>query len=75
MSGKCKGQYGKIIGVRRDINSVLISGLNLVKRHLQPAPNASEEERRRGNIVQIENPIHISNVALIDPSTKYALNF
>ena len=46
---------------------VVITGLNMVKKHIKP--NQAEPE---GKITEKEAPIHVSNVALVDPKTKKA---
>ncbi len=46
-------------------NKVIVEGVNVVKKHSKP--NA---ENPQGGIVEMEKPIHVSNVQLQDPSTK-----
>ena len=63
VAGSNKGKEGtieKVIGER-----VIISGVNLRKKHLKPNSNNGT-----GEIVEIEAPIHSSNVMLLDPKTK-----
>jgi ribosomal protein L24 len=55
--------------VRRDCNQVVIAGVNIVKKKMPPAPNASEEEKRGGNILHIESGVHVSNVSHLHPTT------
>ncbi|KAJ1679560.1 hypothetical protein EV182_001800 [Spiromyces aspiralis] len=62
MAGKDKGQKGRVVKVLRDNNSVLVSGLNLVYKHV-PVSSATPSGK-----VQKEMPLHISNVALVDPT-------
>jgi large subunit ribosomal protein L24 len=45
---------------------VLVEGVNLVKRHTRPNP----QKNIKGGIMEREQPIHISNVMLVDPETK-----
>ena len=61
--GKGKGKEGKITKILE--NKVIVEGVNIVKKHLKPKNNNGT-----GEIVDRENPIHISNVMLIDPKTK-----
>ena len=64
ISGKDKGKTGKIIRVERDRQRVYVEGVNIVKRHQRPTqlnPNA------QAGVIEREGPIHISNVALLDP--------
>ena len=65
ISGKSKGKEGTITKVLRSENKVVVEGVNIVKKHLKPKNNNGT-----GEIVERENPIHVSNVMLIDPKTK-----
>ncbi len=58
-----KGQKGKVIKVIPQKNRVVIEGVNIVKKHLKEIPNV-----REGGIVEIEAPVHISNVMLVCPN-------
>lgn len=62
-AGKNKGQKGEIVKV--DGDKVVVSNVNIVKRHTKPNPQANNP----GGIVEREAPIHISNVMLLDPAT------
>ena len=62
IAGKDKGKEGKIIGKKND--RVLVEGINMVKKHVKPNGQTA------GSIVEMEAPIHASNVMIIDPSTK-----
>ena len=62
IAGKSKGQTGAIYRAMPASNSVLIDGLNLVKRHRR-ATSAG----KGGQIVEKPMPIHASNVMLVDP--------
>jgi large subunit ribosomal protein L24 len=64
ISGKDRGKTGKILRVERDRQRVYVEGVNIVKRHQRPTqlnPNA------QAGVIEREGPIHISNVALLDP--------
>ncbi len=65
ISGKSKGSQGKIIKVLKDKYSVLVEGLNRVKKHEKPNPN-----NEQGGIVEKEMPIHISNVMLVSSKSN-----
>jgi large subunit ribosomal protein L24 len=67
ISGKDKGKTGKIIRVEPDRGRVYVEGLNMIKRHQRPV--AGRPNLQVG-VIEKEGPIHISNVALIDPKTK-----
>ncbi len=60
ISGKDKGKTGEILKVYPQENSVLVSGINVVKKHKKPTTNSE------GGIETKELPINISNVAYLD---------
>ena len=64
ISGKDKGKTGKVLRVDRERDRVYVEGLNIIKRHQRPSamnPNA------QAGVIEREGPIHVSNVALLDP--------
>ena len=63
LSGRDKGKSGEIIEVIRAENRVKVRGINVVKRHQRPT------QTQQGGIIEMEAPLHISNVALRDPKT------
>ena len=62
-AGKDKGKQGEI--VRVDGDRVVVAGLNIVKRHTKPNPQAGVA----GGVVEREASIHISNVNVLNPAT------
>ena len=64
ISGKDKGKEGTITKVLRCSNKVVVEGVNMVKKHVKPNGQQS------GSIVEMEAPIHASNVMIVDPKTK-----
>ena len=64
ISGSSKGKEGKIIKTLRDENKVIVEGVNIIKKHKKG--NGQET----GGILEMEAPIHASNVMIIDPKTK-----
>ncbi len=64
IAGSNKGKEGTIKKVLRRENKVIIEGINMVKKHQKG--NGQES----GGILEIEAPIHRSNVMIIDPKTK-----
>ncbi|NBX85236.1 MAG: 50S ribosomal protein L24 [Gammaproteobacteria bacterium] len=62
-TGKSKGHIGKVLAVVED--KVLVEGANLMTKHVKPNPNLNEQ----GGIKQIPAPIHVSNLAIYNPST------
>lgn len=67
IAGKDKGKRGRIVKVLAD-DRVLVSGINMVKRHTKPNPQAGTQ----GGIVEKEAPLHISNVAIFNSETSKA---
>lgn len=64
-TGKNKGDRGSVVRVLADGEKVIVSNVNMVKRHTKPNP----QQGVSGGIVEKEMPIHISNVALFNPET------
>ena len=62
-TGKNKGQTGEVLRVAE--GRVVVAGLNMVKRHTKPNPQANQP----GGIVEREASIHNSNVQLVNPAT------
>ena len=65
-AGKDKGKQGEVIRV--DGDRVVVSNINLVKRHTKPNPQAGVA----GGVVERESSIHISNVMPVNPATGKA---
>ena len=61
LAGKDKGKEGKIVKTYKKLNRVVVEGVNIVKKHSKP--RTTEE---KGGIVEIEAPIHVSNVKVLD---------
>ena len=62
-TGKDKGKRGDVVSVHGD--KVVVSNVNLVKRHTKPNPQANQP----GGVIEREAPIHVSNVMLFNPAT------
>ncbi len=67
IAGDHKGTEGKIVKVDREKNKAIVEGVNMVSKHTKPSAKSPQ-----GGIVKKEAPIHISNLALIDPKSKKA---
>lgn len=65
IAGKDKGRTGEVKRRLAD-DRVIVTGVNLVKKHVRPNPNLGTQ----GGIIEREQPIHVSNVALLDHATK-----
>jgi len=61
ISGKDKGQKGRVLRVLAEVDRVLVEGVNKIKRHTKPTPKAPQ-----GGIIEREAPVHASNVMLWD---------
>ena len=61
LAGKDKGKEGKVIKTYKLQNRVVVEGINIVKKHAKP--RTTEEQ---GGIIEIEAPIHASNVKVIE---------
>ncbi|GAA4059108.1 50S ribosomal protein L24 [Microbacterium laevaniformans] len=66
--GGDRGKQGKVLDVLVEQNRVIVEGVNYVTKHNRVGQ--SQRGTRTGGIETMEAPIHISNVALVDPSTK-----
>ena len=66
--GGDKGKQGKVLRVYPETNRVLVEGINHVTKHTKVGQ--SQRGTKTGGIEVVEASIHISNVALVDPSTK-----
>jgi large subunit ribosomal protein L24 len=64
LTGKDKGKKGRILEAYPSEQRVLVEGVNIVKRHTRPNPTNPQ-----GGIIEKEAPIHVSNVAIVDPKT------
>lgn len=64
IAGDSKGTQGKVLEVLIEKNRAIVEGANLVSKHTKP--NAANPN---GGIIKKEAPIHISNLALIDPKS------
>ena len=62
-AGKDKGKRGDVVRVLGD--KVVVSNINVIKRHTKPNPQAGQP----GGVVEREASIHISNVMLLNPAT------
>jgi large subunit ribosomal protein L24 len=67
LAGKDKGKRGKVRKVL-DNNKLIVSGINMVKKHTKPNPQAGVA----GGIVEKEAPIQVSNVAIFNASSSKA---
>ena len=66
--GGDRGKQGKVLDVLVESNRVIVEGVNYVTKHNRVGQ--SQRGTKTGGIETMEAPIHISNVALVDPSSK-----
>ncbi len=59
IAGNERGKRGKVLRVLRDRDRVVVEKVNLVKRHKRP------DATSQGGILEMESPIHLSNLALV----------
>lgn len=65
VTGKDKGKSGKVLQVLPKKERVIVEGVNMIKKHQKPNAKAQQ-----GGIIEMEAPIHVSNVMLYDPKAK-----
>jgi len=59
-TGSYRGQTGRVLRVDRKKNMILVEGINQRKKHQRPT-----QKQPKGGVVTIEQPVHMSNVALV----------
>ena len=64
ISGKYKGVKGKVLEARPSESRVVVEGVNRTKRHIKPT------QEKPGHIIDLEAPVHVSNVAIFDAKAK-----
>jgi large subunit ribosomal protein L24 len=65
IAGRDKGRRGTVLKIIAEDGRVVIEGINVVKKHQKPNPNAGVQ----GGIVEQEHSLHVSNVMLFNPTT------
>ncbi len=63
IAGKDKGKEGKVLRVNPESQRVIVERVNMIKKHQRPT-----NKRPQGGIIELEAPIHVSNVMLLCPS-------
>ena len=72
-SGKDAGKTGRVIRTDPKSQRVFIENLNIIKRHQRPrSVKDSQRGGETGGVIEKEGPIHVSNVALLDPKDNKA---
>ncbi|MCI8394916.1 MAG: 50S ribosomal protein L24 [Bacilli bacterium] len=65
LTGKDKGKTGMVTKTLKKEDRVVVEGINVVKKHMKP-----NQMNQTGGIVEMNAPIHVSNVKKIDESTS-----
>jgi len=65
-TGRDKGKTGDVLKIMTEEDRVMVKGINLRKKHRKPSQTSP------GGIEEIETPIHISNLSVVDPKTDKA---
>lgn len=63
--GKKTRKTGRVLKVYPKTERVLVEGVNIIKKHQRPT-----QANDKGGIIEKEAPIHVSNVAILDPKTN-----
>ena len=71
LAGRDRGREGLVIAVYPDRQRVLVQGVNIIRKNTK-VNYQGRQGAKQGGIVTQEAPIHVSNVALIDPDSKKA---
>jgi large subunit ribosomal protein L24 len=61
LSGRDKGRSGEVLGVMPKQDRAIVRGINMVRRHQRQSAS------QQGGIISKEMPIHLSNLAHVDP--------
>jgi len=70
ITGKDKGRTGRVLRVDPKKEKVYVEGANIIKRHTRPRTlRDTQRSQEVGGIVEMEGPIHVSNVMLVDPDS------
>ena len=70
IKGKDRGKTGRVKSVDPSNRRVYVEGANMIKRHMKPRTlRDTQRAQEMGGIVEMEGPIHVSNVMLIDPES------
>ena len=66
--GGDRGKQGKVLEILADKNRIIVEGVNYVTKHTRVGQ--TQRGTKTGGIETFEAPIHVSNVAIVDPETK-----
>ena len=67
ITGKDRGKTGRVLRVDPEKHKVFVEGANIIKRHIKPRTlRDTQRAQEMGGIVEMEGPIHVSNVMLVE---------
>jgi large subunit ribosomal protein L24 len=66
LAGKDRGKTGKVLRALPQTSQVIVEGINMQKRH----EKARKNTKQGSGIIEVTAPVHVSNVALVDPKTS-----
>ena len=70
ISGKDRGKTGRVLRTEPQRERVFVEGMNIQKRHQRPRSlRDTQRSQDIGGVIEVEGPIHVSNVQLLDPKT------
>ena len=64
LAGDDRGKQGRVLSVQLEKQRAIVEGVNIVSKSTKPSAKPPQ-----GGIIKIEAPIHVSNLALVDPKT------
>ena len=70
ITGKYKGQKGRVIKIIKDKNRVVVEGINNIKKHTKPS-----QENPQGGIIEKEASIHCSNVLFMEKDIPIRIGY
>ena len=70
ITGKYKGQKGRIVKVLKDKDRVLVEGINIIKKHERPT-----QENPQGGVMEKEASIHSSNVLYLENDAPVRIGY
>jgi large subunit ribosomal protein L24 len=72
ISGKDRGKTGRVLRTDPVRERVYVEGVAIQKRHQKPRAlqDTQRQSQIEGGVIEVEGPVHVSNVQLLDPSTK-----